>query len=75
MAEMSILMHMRTTLNIDDALLARAQRLSGIEEKTAIVHAGLEALVERASARRLVALAGTEKRLRVARRRRSRRAS
>ena len=66
---------MRTTLNIDDELLARARRLSGIEEKTAIVHAGLEALVERASARRLAALGGTEKRSHAPRRRRSRRAS
>lgn len=70
-----ILMHMRTTLNIDDQLLAKAQRLSGLTEKTAIVHAGLEALVALESARRLAALAGSEKRLRPVRRRRSRRSA
>ncbi|MDA1081643.1 MAG: type II toxin-antitoxin system VapB family antitoxin [Gemmatimonadetes bacterium] len=61
---------MKTTLNIDDALLAEARRLSRIEEKTALVHAGLEALVARESARRLAALAGTERRLRPIPRRR-----
>ncbi len=75
MHRMCILMHMRTTLNIDDALLAKAKRLSGLKEKTAIVHAGLEALVERESARRLAALGGTEKDLRSVRRRRARRES
>ena len=70
-----ILMHMRTTLNIDDELLARAKRLSGLKEKTAIVHAGLEALIARESARRLAVLGGSEKRLRTVRRRRSSRAS
>ena len=64
MHERCILMHMRTTLNIDDELLAKARRLSGLKEKTAIVHAGLEALVALASARRLAALGGTEKNLR-----------
>ena len=67
-------MHMRTTLNLDDRLLQEAARLSGIREKTAVVHAGLEALIARASARRLAALGGTERRLRpVPRRRPSRR--
>ena len=67
-------MHMRTTLNIDDQLLDKARRLSGIQEKTALVHAGLEALVALESARRLAALGGSEKRLRPVPRRRSRRA-
>jgi Arc/MetJ family transcription regulator len=49
---------MRTTMNIDDALLARAMRLSGLTEKTAVVHAGLEALIARASAARLAKLGG-----------------
>lgn len=66
-----ILMHMRTTLNIDDQLLAKAKRLSGLKEKTAIVHAGLEALVALESARRLGALGGSQKDLRPVRRRRS----
>jgi len=61
---------MRTTLNIDDALLERATRLSGLREKTAVVRAGLEALVARESAKRLAALGGSERALRpIARRR------
>ena len=68
-------MHMRTTLNIDEAVFDRAARLSGLKEKTAIVHAGLEALIARESARRLAALGGTEGRLRRVPRRRSRAAS
>jgi len=66
-----ILMHMRTTLNIDDALLKKAARLSGVEEKTSLVRLGLEALIARESARRLAALGGTEKKLKEVRRRRS----
>jgi len=68
-------MHMRTTLNIDDELLSRAQRLSGLKEKTAIVHAGLEALCALESARRLAALGGSQKGLRPVRRRRPSKAS
>ena len=50
---------MRTTLNIDDALVAEASRLTGLSEKTALVRAGLEALIARESGRRLAALGGT----------------
>jgi Arc/MetJ family transcription regulator len=67
-----ILMHMRTTLNIDDALLGRAAELSGLREKTAVVRAGLEALIAKESARRLAALGGTDRRVRQVRRRRPR---
>jgi Arc/MetJ family transcription regulator len=63
---------MRTTLNIDDTLLADAQRLTGITEKTALVREGLKALVERESARRLARLGGTETQLRPVPRRRPR---
>jgi Arc/MetJ family transcription regulator len=66
-------MHMRTTLNIDDRLMANATRLSGLREKTAVVHRGLEALIARESARRLAALGGSQKTLKTPRRRRSRR--
>ena len=52
---------MRTTLNIEDALLAKAAELTGIKEKTSLVRLGLEALIARESAKRLAALAGTEK--------------
>ena len=62
---------MRTTLNLDDELLEVARRLSGIDEKTALVRAGLEALIERESARRLAALGRTEPKLRAAPRRRT----
>ena len=63
-------MHMRTTLIIDDELMARAQALSGLKEKTAVVHAGLEALIARESARRLAALGASEEGLSVPPRRR-----
>ena len=65
-------MHMRTTLIIDDTLLARAQELSGLKEKTAVLHAGLQALIARENARRLAALGGTEGRLKPIPRRRTR---
>jgi Arc/MetJ family transcription regulator len=61
---------MRTTLNIDDGLLREAQRLTGVSEKTALVRAGLEALIARESARRLAAMGGTQPELRLAPRRR-----
>ena len=71
MYRIGILMHMRTTLNIDDALLGRATQLSGLREKTAVVKAGLEALIARESAKRLAALGGSERALRpISRRRR-----
>ena len=64
---------MKTTINIDDRLLAEARRLSRIEEKTTLVHAGLEALIARESARRLSALGGSESGLNSAPRRRAKR--
>ena len=51
-------MCMRTTLNIDEALLARAGEYTGETEKTALVRMGLEALIQREAARRLAALGG-----------------
>lgn len=51
---------MRTTLALDDDLLARATALTGIEERTALVREALKALVERESARRLARLGGSE---------------
>jgi len=64
-------MHMRTTLNIDDAILEKASRLTGIKQKTALVRLGLEALIARESSKRLAKLGGTEKNLRPIPRRRS----
>ncbi|MFH2219528.1 MAG: type II toxin-antitoxin system VapB family antitoxin [Pseudomonadota bacterium] len=62
---------MRTTLNIDDDVLEKASRLTGITEKTALVRLGLEALIARESSKRLAELGGTEKALRPIPRRRS----
>ena len=72
MHQLAILMHMRTTLIIDDTLLDKALKLSGYKEKTAVVRAGLEALISRESARRLAALGGTERGLKPVPRRRDR---
>jgi Arc/MetJ family transcription regulator len=71
MHEMSILMHMRTTMIIDDELLEQARSLSGLTEKTAVVHAGLEALIARESARRLARLGGYDRHAAAPRRRRT----
>ncbi len=54
---------MRTTLNIEDELLERAKKLTGIQEKTYLVKLGLEALIARESGKRLAKLGGTEKTL------------
>ena len=64
-------MHMRTTLNIDDAVLKKASQMTGITEKTSLVLQGLKALIALESGKRLAALAGSEKSLRNIPRRRS----
>ena len=51
---------MRTTLNIEDELLAKAANLTGVKEKTSLVRLGLEALIARESAKRLAALGRSE---------------
>ncbi|MDI6632245.1 MAG: type II toxin-antitoxin system VapB family antitoxin [Thermoanaerobacteraceae bacterium] len=61
---------MRTTLNIEDELLEKASKLTGIKEKTSLVKLGLEALIARESAKRLAKLGGTEKKLTMIPRRR-----
>jgi len=73
MHKQGMLMHMRTTLNIDDSLLRNAAHLTGVKEKTSLVRLGLEALIAKESARRLAELGGTERQLRRIRRRRPRR--
>jgi len=60
----------RTTLNIEDKLLEKAAKLTGVNEKTALVRLGLEALIARESARRLAKLGGTEKKVEAVPRRR-----
>lgn len=54
---------MRTTINLNKDLVSEAQRLTGIEERTALIHAGLRVLIERESARRLARLGGSEPQL------------
>ena len=60
---------MRTTINVDQELIERARQLTGIEGQSALFKAGLVALVERESARRLARLGGTMPDLEVPRRR------
>ena len=62
---------MRTTLNLDDDLLERAQKFTGLNEKTALVREALRALIERESARRLALLGGTMPDIEAAPRRRA----
>ena len=62
---------MRTTLNIEDTLLAEASQLTGVQEKTALVRMGLEALIALKASERLAKLAGSEKGLESVPRRKS----
>lgn len=62
---------MRTTLNIDDKMIEKASRLTGVSEKTTLVRLGLEALIARESSKRLAKLGGSEKGLKAVPRRRS----
>jgi Arc/MetJ family transcription regulator len=61
----------RTTVSLDDDLLAEAQRLTGTTEKSALLRAALTALIERESARRLARLGGSEPDIEPVARRRS----
>jgi Arc/MetJ family transcription regulator len=62
---------MRTTITLDDALLAQAHSLSGVTERSVLLREALKALIERESARRLARLGGSEPALKAAPRRRS----
>jgi Arc/MetJ family transcription regulator len=62
---------MRTTLNIEDELLDKAAKLTGVKEKTSLVRLGLEALIAREGSRRLAKLGGTEKQLEMIARRKA----
>ena len=64
-------LHMRTTLNLDEQLIEKAGRLTGLRAKTEVIHEGLRALITRESARRLAALGGTMKSAKAPPRRRS----
>lgn len=61
---------MRTTINIDDELLAKAAKLTGPLDRSAVVREGLKALIQRESARRLARLGGSQPPLKAAPRRR-----
>jgi Arc/MetJ family transcription regulator len=61
---------MRTTINLDEELIAAAQRITGVKERTTLIHEGLKALIARESARRLARLGGSEPGLRPVPRRR-----
>ena len=75
MHDSDTLMHMRTTLNIDDSLLNNAAKLTAVKEKTSLVRLGLETLIAKESARRLANLGGIERQLRAIRRRRPRKSA
>jgi Arc/MetJ family transcription regulator len=62
---------MRTTLNIDDKLFAKAAKLTGIKEITSLIRRGLESLIVIESGKRLAHLGGTEKGLKMTPRRRT----
>lgn len=65
---------MRTTLSLDDDLLAKAEGYTGVKEKSALVREALKALIERESARRLARLGGSQPDLVAPPRRRPKRA-
>lgn len=64
---------MRTTVAIDDKLLAKAQEFTGLQEKSDLLREALKALIEREHSRRLDRLSGIEQRLKAIRRRRAHR--
>jgi Arc/MetJ family transcription regulator len=66
-----IIVCLRTTINIGDELLANARKYTGEEEKTKLVHLGLESLVQKHVAKRLIALGGTDPKAKAAPRRRA----
>jgi Arc/MetJ family transcription regulator len=60
---------MRTTINLDEALLSKAQRITGMTRRAELIREALKALIERESARRLARLGGSEPQLAPVRRR------
>jgi Arc/MetJ family transcription regulator len=54
---------MRTTIVLDDELLEKAQALTLVQKKSALIKEALKALIERESARRLASLGGSEPQL------------
>jgi hypothetical protein len=62
---------MRMAIDVDERLLERAESLTGIQERTALLHEGLRALIARESARGLARLGGSDASAKAPRRRRS----
>jgi len=71
MHRMDILVHIRTTLNLDEQLLKQAREYTGIQEKTALIHMALRELIASQARRRLAALGGTMPGFQAGRRRRA----
>ena len=61
---------MRTTIALDDALIAKAQAFTGLQEKAPLIHEALKALIERETGRRLAQLGGSDPHITAAPRRR-----
>ena len=62
---------MRSTINLDDDLLAKAQKLAGSIDRSALIRESLKAFIERESARRLAKLGGSQPELAAVPRRRN----
>lgn len=62
---------MRTTINLDEQLIEKARKMTGMQERTALIHEGLRALIAGESARRLALLGGSDPRAKAPRTRRS----
>lgn len=62
---------MRTTLTLDDELLAKAHEMTGVAERSTLIHDGLRLLIQREAARRLALLGGSDPTASAAPRRRS----
>jgi Arc/MetJ family transcription regulator len=62
---------MRTTVTLDDELVKKAMRYTGIKERSALLETALTALVQREAARRLALLGGSDPRAKLPPRRRS----
>ena len=65
------MMHMRTTLNLDDDLINRAREYTGIQEKTALIHKALRDLIQWEAGKRLIAMGGSQPEFKAGRRRRT----
>ncbi len=62
---------MKTTLNLNNDLIEKAQKLTGIREKTALIHKGLEALIQQIARNHLIKLGGSDPKAAVSPRRRN----